>query len=49
MNAIEKSEILAQLGLPRSTYYRWLERQMEHRLQDRKSGSPTPWNKALVK
>ena len=36
---------LAQLGLPRSTYYRWLKRQCEGRLQDRKGGSSLPWNK----
>ena len=36
---------LAQLGIPRSTYYRWLNRQKEGRLQDRKGGSPIPWNK----
>jgi transposase InsO family protein len=33
------------LGLPKSTYYRWLRRQTEGRLQDRKGGSPLPWNK----
>jgi len=36
---------LAQLGLAKSTYYRWLRRQAEGRLQDRKGGSPVPWNK----
>jgi len=36
---------LAQLGLPKSTYYRWLKRQTEGRLQDRKGGSSMPWNK----
>ena len=36
---------LAQLGLPGSTYYRWLKRQTEGRLQDRKGGSSLPWNK----
>jgi len=36
---------LAQLGLPRSTYYRWLKRQTEGRLGDRKGGSSLPWNK----
>jgi len=36
---------LAQVGLPRSTYYRWLKRQTEGRLKDRKGGSPVPWNK----
>lgn len=36
---------LTQLGLPRSTYYRWLKRQTEGGLQDRKGGSSIPWNK----
>jgi len=36
---------LTQLGLPRSTYYRWLKRQTEGRLEDRKGGSSLPWNK----
>jgi len=36
---------LVQLGLPRSTYYRWLKRQTEDRLEDRKGGSSIPWNK----
>lgn len=36
---------LARLGLPKSTYYRWLRRQAEGRLQDKKGGSLTPWNK----
>ena len=36
---------LAQLGLAKSTYYRWLKRQVGGRLQDRKGGSPVPWNK----
>lgn len=36
---------LNQLGLAKSTYYRWLRRQAEGRLHDKKGGSPTPWNK----
>jgi putative transposase len=36
---------LSQMKLPRSTYYRWLKRQAEKRLDDRKGGSPIPWNK----
>jgi len=36
---------LAQLGLARSTYYRWLRRQTEGQLEDRKGGSFVPWNK----
>jgi putative transposase len=36
---------LAELRLPRSTYYRWLKRQAEGKLEDRKGGSSLPWNK----
>ena len=36
---------LAQLGLAKSTYYRWLRRQAEGCLHDKKGGSSTPWNK----
>jgi len=32
-------------GIKPSTYYRWLKRQMEGRLRDKKGGSPLPWNK----
>jgi len=44
-SGLPRRRALAQLGLPRSTYYRWLERQIEQRLQDKKGGTPTPWNK----
>jgi len=44
-SGLPRRRALAQLGLPRSTYYRWLRRQTEGRLQDTKGGSPTPWNK----
>jgi RNA-directed DNA polymerase len=36
---------LAQVGLPRSTYYRWLKGLSEGRLEERKGGSAIPWNK----
>jgi len=36
---------LAKLGLPRSTYYRWLKGQSEGRLEDKRGGSRVPWNK----
>jgi len=42
---LPRRRALAQLGLAKSTYYRWLRRQVEGRLQDRKGGSPVPWNK----
>jgi transposase InsO family protein len=39
------SRALAQLRLPRSTYYRWLKRLAEGRLKGRKGGSRVPWNR----
>ena len=42
---LPRRRALAQLGLAKSTYYRWLRRQVEDRLEDRKGGSPVPWNK----
>ena len=44
-SGLPRRRTLAQLGLPKSTYYRWLRRQAEERLQDRKGGSSLPWNK----
>lgn len=44
-SGLPRRRALEHLGLPRSTYYRWLKRQTEGRLQDRKGGSPLPWNK----
>jgi len=42
---LPRRRALVQLGLPKSTYYRWLRRQAEGRLQDKKGGSSIPWNK----
>ncbi|MBA7617338.1 hypothetical protein ES703_24652 [subsurface metagenome] len=42
---LPRRRALAQLGLAKSTYYRWLKRQVGGRLQDRKGGSSVPWNK----
>jgi hypothetical protein len=44
-SGLPRRKALEHLGLPRSTYYRWLKRQGEGRLQDKKGGSPVPWNK----
>jgi len=44
-SGLPRRRALAQLGLAKSTYYRWLKRQVGERLQDRKGGSPVPWNK----
>ena len=44
-SGLPRRKALEHLGLPRSTYYRWLKRQSEGRLEDRKGGSAIPWNK----
>jgi len=44
-SGLPRSRALAQLRLPRSTYYRWLKRLSEGSLEDKKGGSPIPWNK----
>ena len=44
-SGLPRRSALRELGLPKSTYYRWLRRQAEGRLEDRKGGSLTPWNK----
>jgi len=44
-SGLPRRRALAELGLPRSTYYRWLKRRSEGTLEDRKGGSPIPWNK----
>jgi transposase InsO family protein len=44
-SGLPRRKALKHLGLPRSTYYRWLKRQAKDRLQDKKGGSAIPWNK----
>ena len=44
-SSLPKRRALARLGLPKSTYYRWLRREEEGRLQDSKGGSRIPWNR----
>jgi len=44
-SGLTRRKALAELELPRSTYYRWLKRLSEDRLEDRKGGSSIPWNK----
>lgn len=44
-SGLPRRRALVQLGLPKSTYYRWLKRQTEGRLRDNRGGSSLPWNK----
>jgi len=44
-SGLPRRKALEHLGLPKSTYYRWLNRKSEGRLQDKKGGSPVSWNK----
>ena len=44
-SGLPRQKALEQLRMPRSTYYRWLKRHGESRLQDKKGGSSIPWNK----
>ena len=44
-SGLTRRQALAHLRLAKSTYYRWLRRQAEGRLQDKKGGSLIPWNK----
>jgi len=44
-SGLPRRRALMHLGLPKSTYYHWLRRQEEGRLQDKKGGSAIPWNK----
>ena len=45
MSSLPKSKVLSQLGVPRSTYYRWLKRRDEQGLEDQAGGGRPPWNK----
>ena len=44
-SALPRRQALEMLGLSKSTYYRWLKRQVKGRLKDKKGGSTVPWNK----
>ena len=44
-SGLPKRRALGELGVPRSTYYRWLRRKEQQGLEDDIGASPPPWNK----
>ena len=44
-SGLPKRETLGELGVPRSTYYRWLRRKGQQGLEDDVGGGNPPWNK----
>ena len=44
-SALPKREVLRDLGVPKSTYYRWLRRQAHQGLEDHAGGGKPPWNR----
>ena len=40
-----KREVLSELGVPRSTYYRWLRGREQEGLEDHAGGGKPPWNR----
>ena len=45
---LPKRKVLRELGIPKSTYYRWLRRQNQQGLEDRPGGYQPPWNRLTI-
>ena len=45
---LPKRKVLRELGIPKSTYYRWLRRQDQQGLEDRPGGDQPPWNRLTI-
>ena len=44
-SGLPERETLGELGVPRSTYYRWLRQKEQRGLEDDTGGGNPPWNK----
>ena len=42
---LSKRQVLAEMGIPRRTYYNWVRREKESKSRDAKSRDGRPWNK----
>ena len=48
-SGLPKRRALGELGVPRSTYYRWLRRKEQQGLEDDVGGGKPPWNTLTTK
>ena len=48
-SSLPRRKVLGELGVPRSTYYRWLRRKEQQGLDDDVGGGNPPWNKLATK
>ena len=46
---LPKGKILRDLGVPKSTYYRWLRRQDHQGLEDHAGGGKPTWNRLTIR
>ena len=44
-SGLPKRKVLRELGVPKSTYYRWLRWKDQQELEDDTGGGKTPWNR----
>ena len=44
-SSVPKREVMSELGIPRSTYYRWLRRREQKGLEDDAGGGKPPWSR----
>ena len=44
-SSLPKRKVLGELGVPKSTYYRWLRQKNQQGLEDDTGGGKPPWNR----